>query len=267
MSSSSGERPLPRMVTKRCSVSNQNGAPSDAANPVRNQPRNALTRCPGSRRYCHCDALHPIGRLKLLRLLIAKLALLTNRLTLWIASSIGVGSTAAAVAALPFACEVAALVVFTAWLTVSARSLGLLERTRIIWIVSTLQITARPSERPRSHFWAYRLYQPLTLSMLRSYQSPMPFLKVARSFSAESRIAVRLCLSLLAGRAAILVSKSEILRTVLGSAGLTTSSTAAVKGSTPIYDGVPLVVRDKASTKPWSSTCFTFWGSCKSCSR
>src|SRR5262245_14987083 len=186
MSFSSGERPLPRTVTKRCSVSNQNGAPSDAANPVRNQPRNALTRCPGSRRYCHCDLLHPIGKLKLLRLLIAKLALLTNRLTLCAASSIGfgAGSTTAAVGALPFACGVAALVVFTAWLTVSARSLGLLERTRMMWIVSTLHTTARPSARPRSHFWAYRLYQPLTLSMLRSYQSPMPFLKVARSLSA-----------------------------------------------------------------------------------
>src|SRR6266487_1617253 len=147
MSFSSGERPLPRMVTKRCSVSNQNGAPSDAANPVRNQPRNALTRCPGSRRYCHCDALHPIGRLKLLRLLIAKLALLTNRLRPCAASSTGLGAGsvagAGAVPELALACDVAPLAVFTAWLTVSARSLGLLERTRMMWIVSTLQKTAR----------------------------------------------------------------------------------------------------------------------------
>src|SRR6516165_8614218 len=148
---SSGERPLPRTVTKRCSVSNQNGAPSDAANPVRNQPRNALTRCPGSRRYCHCDALHPIGRLKLLRLLIATFALLTSRVTACVASSVGLeaGSTAGAGAAVALACDVAALAVFTAWLTVSAKSCGLLERTRMIWIVSTLQTTARPSARPK----------------------------------------------------------------------------------------------------------------------
>src|SRR5262245_50287375 len=141
MSVSSGERPLPRTVTKRCSVSNQNGAPSDAANPVRNQPRNALTRCPGSRRYCHCDLLHPIGRLKLLRLLIAKLALFTNRLTPCVASSIGVSSTVGVVAAPALVCDVPALAVVTAWLTVSAKSFGLLERTRMMWIVSTLQIT------------------------------------------------------------------------------------------------------------------------------
>src|ERR1043166_944999 len=120
MSSSSGERPLPRMVTKRCNVSNQNGAPSDAANPVKNQPRNALTRCAGSRRYCHCDWLHPIGRLKLLRLLIAKLALSTNWLRLCVASSIGVGSTDGAVPALLLSCDGTALTVLTAWLTVAA---------------------------------------------------------------------------------------------------------------------------------------------------
>src|SRR4029434_5869387 len=104
------------MLSNLCGVSNQNGAPSDAANPVKNQPRNALTRCPGSRRYCHCGSLHPIGRLKLLRLLIAKFALLTNWLRPFAASStgLGAGSTVGAVAALPFACGVAALVVFTA---------------------------------------------------------------------------------------------------------------------------------------------------------
>src|SRR6266513_117876 len=269
MSFSSGERPLLRTLIKRCSVSNQNGAPSDAANPVKNQPRTALNRCPGSRRYCHCDSLHPIGTPTLVRLFIATFAVFTSRLTACVASSVilGAASIAGAVLELALACGVAALTVFTAWLTVSAKSCGLLERTRIIWIVSTLQRTASPSARPSSHFWAYRLYQPVTRSMLRSYQSPMPFLKLARSFSAESKIAVRLCLSLLLGRAAIPVWKSEILRTVLGSADLITSSTAAVKGSTPIYDGVPLVERDKASTKPCSSTCLTFSGSCKSCSR
>src|SRR5215469_8125763 len=137
MSFSSGERPLPRIVTKRCNVSNQNGAPSDAANPVKNQPRNALTRCPGSLRYCHCDWLHPIGTLTLVRLFIATFALLTSWLTARarFSEGLGPGSVVGAVPELASDCDVAALAVITAWLTVSAKSFGSLERTRIIWIV------------------------------------------------------------------------------------------------------------------------------------
>src|SRR5215831_18397946 len=96
MSFSSGERPLLRILTKRCSVSNQNGAPSDAAKPVKNQPRNALTRCPGSQRYCHCDWLHPIGTLTLVRLSIAMLALLITWLTACRVSAVGLGADSAA---------------------------------------------------------------------------------------------------------------------------------------------------------------------------
>jgi hypothetical protein len=162
MSFSSGERPLPRMLIKRCSVSNQNGAPSDAANPVKNQPRNALTRCPGLQRYCHCDSLHPIGILRLVSWFIAMLALLKTWLTACVASSGGLGADSAAIAGpvlgLALGCGIVDVAVLIAWLTVSAKSFGLVERTRIIWIVSTLQTTASPSARPRSHFWAYRLY-------------------------------------------------------------------------------------------------------------
>src|SRR5947208_3806217 len=142
MSFSSGERPLLRILTKRCSVSNQNRAPSDAANPVKNQPRNALTRCPGSQRYCHCDSLHPIGTLTLVRLFIAMLALLISWLTACVAFSVGLVAGSAApdgpMLELALGGGVMALAVFIAWLTVSAKSFGSLERARIIWIVSTL---------------------------------------------------------------------------------------------------------------------------------